>query len=70
VGRGKKLERFAQIKIFQNVFEPDGKKILMEDFSLKGKWSQEYFKNNNPITLELGCGKGEYTVGVRIFFDQ
>jgi len=64
VGRGNKLERFAQIKTFPNVFEPDGKKILNEDYDLKGKWNQEFFKNDNPITLELGCGKGEYTVGL------
>ena len=64
MGRGNKLERFAQMKIFSNVFEPDGKKILLEDYALKGKWNQEYFKNGNPITLELGCGKGEYTVGL------
>ena len=64
MGRGNKLERFAQIKTFPNVFEPDGKKILYEDYCLKGKWKQEFFKNDNPITLELGCGKGEYTVGL------
>jgi len=43
VGRGNKLERFAQIKTFPNVFEPDGKKILNEDYDLKGKWNQEFF---------------------------
>ncbi len=64
MGRGNKLERFAQIKTFPNVFEPDGKELLTTDYKLKGKWSKEYFKNDNPITLELGCGKGEYTVGL------
>jgi len=64
VGRGNKLERFAQMKIFSNVFEPDGQKIRTENFDLNGKWGKAYFKNNNPITLELGCGKGEYTVGL------
>ena len=63
MGRGNKLERFAQIKTFPNVFEPD-KKILYERYPLSGKWKQEVFKNNNPITLELGCGKGEYSVGL------
>jgi len=58
------LERFAQIKTFPNVFEPDGKKILTEDFMLKGKWSRQYFNNDHPIILELGCGKGEYSVGL------
>ena len=59
-----KLERFAQMKTFPNVFETDTKKIKIEDFQLKGKWGREFFKNDNPITLELGCGKGEYTVGL------
>ena len=49
---------------FPNVFEPDGERIKTEDFQLKGSWGSEYFKNDNPITLELGCGKGEYTVGL------
>ncbi len=52
------------MKTFSNVFEPDGVKIRTEDFYLKGKWGIDYFKNNKPITLELGCGKGEYTVGL------
>lgn len=37
---------------------------LINGFALKGKWQKDFFKNNNPITLELGCGKGEYTVGL------
>jgi tRNA (guanine-N7-)-methyltransferase len=48
----KKLIRFAALKEFQNVFEKDN--------SLKGKWNT-YFGNDNPIVLELACGKGEYT---------
>jgi tRNA (guanine-N7-)-methyltransferase len=51
----KKLIRFAEMKSFENVFENDNQH--------KGKW-QTYFENNNPITLELACGKGEYTVGL------
>jgi tRNA (guanine-N7-)-methyltransferase len=51
----KKLQRFAEMKTFPNVLEkPEG---------MKGKW-KEFFKNNNPITLELACGKGEYAVGL------
>lgn len=59
-----KLARFAEVDTFPNVFQPTAK---IEDgigFSLKGKWHAEYFKNNNPIVLELGCGRGEYTVGL------
>ena len=46
-----------------HVIEPPFKEILNQDFRLKGKWSEE-FGNNNPIVLELACGKGEYSVGM------
>ncbi len=39
-------------------------KLREEGFALKGRWHEEFFKNNNPIVLELGCGRGEYTVGL------
>ena len=59
-----KLSRFAEIKDFDNVFEPSYNDVLNTNFHLKGKWNVKYFNNNNPIVLELGCGKGEYTVGL------
>lgn len=58
-----KLQRFAELRTFPNVHEF----LFTEretDFKLKGKWNAEYFKNNNPIVLELGCGKGEYSNGL------
>ncbi|MDD5569787.1 MAG: tRNA (guanosine(46)-N7)-methyltransferase TrmB [Bacteroidales bacterium] len=55
-----KLRRFSELSNFSNVFQP-GKKDYESGFYLKGKWKNEYFGNNKPITLELGCGKGEYT---------
>lgn len=55
-----KLRKFAAIKEYPHVFEPNKD----EPFPIKGKWRSEVFKNNNPIVLELGCGKGEYTVGL------
>lgn len=55
-----KLRRFAAIKEFKNVFEP----VMNELSDLRGKWRSEVFKNDNPIVLELGCGKGEYSVGL------
>src|ERR1051326_5970450 len=58
-----KLQRFAELKTFQNVFEFLFTERLT-DFKLKGKWNEEYFKNENPIVLELGCGKGEYSIGL------
>ncbi|MBN2090135.1 methyltransferase domain-containing protein, partial [candidate division KSB1 bacterium] len=54
MGAKRKLQRFAELNTFSNTFE------LQVD--LKGKWASDYFKNLNPITLELGCGKGEYTL--------
>jgi len=57
-----KLKRFSEMESFDNVFQPQLKDIN-EDSELKGKWS-EFFKNDNPVVLELGCGKGEYTVGM------
>lgn len=58
----KKLARFADVAKFENCVEaPDA--YNNSEFSLKGKWAQDQFKNDNPITLELACGKGEYTTG-------
>ncbi|HOK26251.1 MAG TPA: tRNA (guanosine(46)-N7)-methyltransferase TrmB [Bacteroidales bacterium] len=59
-----KLTRWAEIKTFNNVIEPDFQSIRNSPHPLKGLWQKEYFKNNNPIILELGCGKGEYTTGL------
>ena len=55
-----KLKRFAAIKSFDNVFEP----VMGETFAQKGNWRKSVFGNDNPIILELGCGKGEYAVGM------
>lgn len=49
------------MKNMSHVLEPDMKEIFNVDYRLKGKWGSEFFKNNAPIVLELGCGKGEYT---------
>lgn len=57
-----KLKRFAEIATFDNVIELDNGKIF------KGKWAQSHFQNNKPIVLELGCGKGEYTVNLAKLF--
>ncbi|MFY0605344.1 MAG: tRNA (guanosine(46)-N7)-methyltransferase TrmB [Cyclobacteriaceae bacterium] len=56
----KKLIRFAENANRDNIIEP-GKDIHQE---IKGSWNQRYFKNERPITVELGCGDGEYTVGL------
>jgi tRNA (guanine-N7-)-methyltransferase len=60
----RKLRKFAEVATFSNVFQPEGNKIGDKiEFSYKGKW-HEYFRNSNPVILELGCGKGEYTIGL------
>jgi tRNA (guanine-N7-)-methyltransferase len=58
----RKLQQFAEYTSFPNTF----------DFArdMKGKWNAEYFKNNHPITLELGCGKGEYSVALAQAFPE
>jgi tRNA (guanine-N7-)-methyltransferase len=59
-----KLKRFEENKTFPHLFQPSPEVMYTQDFFLKGKWNSEYFKNNNRIILEVGCGKGEYTVGL------
>lgn len=60
-----KLKKWAENKTFANVFEPNLLPIIREGQTfMKGEWRSSFFKNNNPIVLELGCGKGEYTVGL------
>lgn len=58
-----KQEKFAEFETFDNCFTLFFENIP-QGFPLKGKWRSDYFKNNNPIVLELGCGKGEYTIGL------
>ena len=60
----KKLQRFAQMETFDHVVQPSFGEVFKKDYKLKGKWGKDFFKNENPIVLELGCGKGEYTVGL------
>lgn len=62
MGSKNKLKRFKENETFSNVFQPSREEVVNNNFSLKGNWNNEVFKNNNPIVLELGCGKGEYSV--------
>lgn len=69
MGKGK-LEKFAEMETFKNVFQYPYSVLENVPFDMKGHWCDDYFKNNHPIVLELGCGKGEYTVGLaRLFPD-
>ncbi|MCL6267570.1 tRNA (guanosine(46)-N7)-methyltransferase TrmB [Flagellimonas myxillae] len=62
MGSKNKLKRFKENESFSNVIQPTRDEILT-GFGLKGKWAS-FFQNDNPIVLELGCGKGEYTLGL------
>ena len=65
-----KLTKFAEMASYSNVFQYPFEKLKSEVFPLKGKWNEEYFRNENPIVLELGCGKGEYTVELAKLFPE
>ena len=65
----RKLERFEEMKNFSNVLQPAFYEVFNKDYKLKGKW-KDLFGNDNPIILELGCGKGEYTVELAKRFKQ
>lgn len=58
----RKLYRFQENKTFKNLFQYTYSDLHEKGFPLKGRWHEAYFKNQNPILLELGCGKGEYTL--------
>ena len=70
VGSKNKLKRFKENETFTNVFQPTREEVVGDQFPLKGKWSADFFKNDNPIVLELGCGKGEYSVGLAERFPE
>ena len=63
-----KLAKFADMETYENVFQCPYSALEHADFYLKGHWREEYFHNDNPIILELGCGKGEYTVELARMF--
>ncbi|MDO4729183.1 MAG: tRNA (guanosine(46)-N7)-methyltransferase TrmB [Bacteroidota bacterium] len=64
MGSKNKLKRFKENATFDNVIQPTRDEVMAGNFSFKGKWNKDFFKNENPIILELGCGKGEYTIGL------
>lgn len=69
MGKGK-LEKFKDNARFEHVIEPEVKGHVTVDHPLKGNWNTSFFKNNKPIVVELGCGKGEYTVGLARLFPK
>lgn len=63
-----KLSKFANMEEYPHVFQYPFAVLQEKGFEMKGKWNELFFKNDNPIILELGCGKGEYTVGLGKLF--
>ncbi len=63
-----KLKKFAEINSFSNVIQPPAYHNVDIDFRFKGKWNYAYFGNKNPVILEIGCGKGEYTVALGKYY--
>jgi tRNA (guanine-N7-)-methyltransferase len=69
VGKNK-LARWTELGSYDNVIQPLIGDVSKKDHPLKGKWKKEMFRNDNPVILELGCGKGEYTVGLATRFPE
>jgi tRNA (guanine-N7-)-methyltransferase len=63
-----KLAKFANMEEYPHVFQYPYAVLQEKGFDMKGRWNELFFGNNNPIVLELGCGKGEYTVGLAGLF--
>ncbi len=70
MGQKNKLAKWADNLTFGNVYQPKTSEVLNTNYHLKGKWNTAVFKNNHPIVLELGCGKGEYSVGLAKEFPE
>ena len=64
MGSKNKLRRFRENEQFENVVQPSREELTQNNYPLRGKWQSDFFRNNNPIVLELGCGKGEYSVAL------
>ena len=64
MGSKNKLKRFKENETFDNVVQPTRAEVTDGTFSLKGNWKKDFFKNDNALVLELGCGKGEYSVNL------
>ncbi len=60
----KKQPKFAENLTFPHLFQPELNEVMEGRFPNKGKWSQQFFNNNNALVLELGCGKGEYAIAL------
>lgn len=64
MGSKNKLKRFRENETFGNVIQPTRDQLVNQNFDMKGCWNEKVFKNTNSLVLELGCGKGEYSIGL------
>jgi tRNA (guanine-N7-)-methyltransferase len=69
VSKGK-LAKFAEMNTFSNVLQPPFEEVFNKEYKFKGKWNSDFFEDHQPITLELGCGKGEYSVGLAKLYPE
>ena len=65
-----KLQKFADMARYPHVFEYPYSVVDDVPFAMRGRWREEFFHNANPVVLELGCGRGEYTVGLAEMFPE
>ena len=65
-----KLYKFKENETFECLIQPTKDEVFQKDYSLKGKWGEKIFGNDHPIILELGCGKGEYTIALAEKFPE
>ena len=65
-----KLKKFAEMETYNHVFQATFADLGKKDFHMKGNWNADFFKNDNPVVLELGCGKGEYAVALARLFPE
>ncbi len=65
-----KLAKFAEMETLENVFQPTHEEVFRTEYVLRGKWNETVFGNDHPIVLEVGCGKGEYTVGLARLYPE
>ncbi len=65
-----KVRKFNENLTFKNLLQPEFEEVFKTEHPIKGNWRKEFFGNDNPIVLELGCGRGEYTVALGGRFPQ
>ena len=65
-----KLRKFRENETFGCLYQPTTEEVLWKDYRLKGHWGGQVFGNDNPIVVELGCGKGEYTIALSKMFEN